>query len=213
MALWCLFANNTHLYPAALLGCARPGAPGERRRRGGRVRGRLAGDGHARRRGPHASRAHDTGLPHQPWHIGGAAPLARGARRRTRAIARAAPALMTPRPLLAVRRVDREDLPGNCLARAPVSRCFVPGFDGAIFSLGWKEALWDRFFTAAPQRQRRCVEGTTWSREPESTGPAPRHRPQDSGLGGARAPRRPKSARAPSARTRRYCHPSMRPPS
>jgi len=34
----------------------------------------------------------------------------------------------------------------------------VGGFDGAILSLGWKEALWDKFFTAAPRRQRRSVE-------------------------------------------------------
>lgn len=37
-------------------------------------------------------------------------------------------------------------------------RCLVPGFDGAIFSREWKEALWARFCTAAPQRQRRSVE-------------------------------------------------------
>jgi SRSO17 transposase len=27
--------------------------------------------------------------------------------------------------------------------------CLVPAFDGAILSSGWKEALWDKFFTAA----------------------------------------------------------------
>ena len=26
-------------------------------------------------------------------------------------------------------------------------RCLIPDFDGAIFSLEWKEALWDRFYT------------------------------------------------------------------
>lgn len=36
--------------------------------------------------------------------------------------------------------------------------CFIPGFDGAIFSLEWKEALWARFCTGAPPRQRRFVE-------------------------------------------------------
>src|SRR5580704_205017 len=35
---------------------------------------------------------------------------------------------------------------------------FDPGFDGALFSREWKDALWDKFFTAAPQRQRRSVE-------------------------------------------------------
>jgi hypothetical protein len=37
-------------------------------------------------------------------------------------------------------------------------RCLVPPFDGAYFSEREKEALWDRFFTAAPARQRRSVE-------------------------------------------------------
>jgi hypothetical protein len=36
--------------------------------------------------------------------------------------------------------------------------CLVPGFNGALFSWEWKDALWDRFFTAAPRRQRRSVE-------------------------------------------------------
>ncbi|MFW1667356.1 hypothetical protein ACG9WT_17215, partial [Acinetobacter ursingii] len=31
-------------------------------------------------------------------------------------------------------------------------RCLVPDFNGAIFSDKWKEALWDKFYTAAPQR-------------------------------------------------------------
>jgi hypothetical protein len=34
----------------------------------------------------------------------------------------------------------------------------IPDFDGALFSLEWKDALWARFFTAAPRRQRRSVE-------------------------------------------------------
>ncbi len=35
----------------------------------------------------------------------------------------------------------------------------APSFlvDGAVFSPEWKEALWARFFTAAPQRQRQSV--------------------------------------------------------
>ena len=36
--------------------------------------------------------------------------------------------------------------------------CLVPGLDGAYFSERQKEALWDRFFTRAPARQRQCVE-------------------------------------------------------
>ncbi|MBS0380788.1 MAG: IS630 family transposase [Proteobacteria bacterium] len=35
--------------------------------------------------------------------------------------------------------------------------CLIPWFDGAFLSCEWKEALWDRFSTAAPRRQRRSV--------------------------------------------------------
>ena len=30
-------------------------------------------------------------------------------------------------------------------------RCMIPRFDGVIFSLEWKEALWDKFVMAAPR--------------------------------------------------------------
>jgi hypothetical protein len=36
-------------------------------------------------------------------------------------------------------------------------RCFVPDFDGAFLSNDSKDALWDRFYTGAPQRQSGCV--------------------------------------------------------
>ena len=29
--------------------------------------------------------------------------------------------------------------------------CLIPRFDGVIFSLEWKEALWDKFVIAAPR--------------------------------------------------------------
>jgi PAS domain S-box-containing protein len=32
-----------------------------------------------------------------------------------------------------------------------VIRCLIPRFDGAILSLEWKEAIWDRFVTGAPR--------------------------------------------------------------
>jgi acyl-CoA thioesterase-1 len=38
------------------------------------------------------------------------------------------------------------------------TECLIPDFDGAIFSLEWRDALWARFFTAAPQRLRQSVE-------------------------------------------------------
>jgi len=30
------------------------------------------------------------------------------------------------------------------------SRYLVPDFDGVLFSEEWQEALWDKFYTAAP---------------------------------------------------------------
>ncbi|AWN44743.1 universal stress protein [Methylobacterium durans] len=38
------------------------------------------------------------------------------------------------------------------------ARCLIPGFDGAVFSREWKDALWARFSTGAPRRQRQSVE-------------------------------------------------------
>jgi len=40
--------------------------------------------------------------------------------------------------------------PGQALARL-ASSCLIPGFDGVILSLEWKEALWDKFVMAAPR--------------------------------------------------------------
>ena len=31
------------------------------------------------------------------------------------------------------------------------TRCLIPWFDGAIYSLEWKEALWDKFVMGAPR--------------------------------------------------------------
>jgi hypothetical protein len=36
--------------------------------------------------------------------------------------------------------------------------CLIPGFEGAPLPGNLRDALWDGFFTAAPQRQRRSVE-------------------------------------------------------
>ena len=40
------------------------------------------------------------------------------------------------------------------------TRCLIPGFDCALFSPAWRDALWARFFMAAPRRQRQSVEGS-----------------------------------------------------
>ena len=40
----------------------------------------------------------------------------------------------------------------------PTLGCLVPAFDCTFLSVEWKDALWDRFYTAAPRRQRRSVE-------------------------------------------------------
>src|SRR3954469_23568224 len=37
-------------------------------------------------------------------------------------------------------------------------KCLVPGFDGALFSSEWKDALWAQFCMGAPARRRQCVE-------------------------------------------------------
>lgn len=45
--------------------------------------------------------------------------------------------------------------PGTALGR---TRCLVPSFDGAFLSHDSKDALWDKFYTAAPPRRRQSVE-------------------------------------------------------
>jgi hypothetical protein len=42
--------------------------------------------------------------------------------------------------------------------RSGFVRCLIPSFDGAFLSHDSKDALWDKFYTAAPPRQRRPVE-------------------------------------------------------
>jgi hypothetical protein len=42
--------------------------------------------------------------------------------------------------------------------RGPGRRgCLIPDFDGAFFAKEWKDALWVKYSTGAPQRQRRSV--------------------------------------------------------
>ncbi|MFT7310038.1 MAG: hypothetical protein ACI853_000522, partial [Paracoccaceae bacterium] len=40
---------------------------------------------------------------------------------------------------------------GKYHATVLTARCLIPRFDGAICSLEWKEALWDKYVTAAPR--------------------------------------------------------------
>jgi hypothetical protein len=47
---------------------------------------------------------------------------------------------------------------GNFFGTLRGASCRVPEIDGAYFSDRQKEALWDRFYTGAPARQRQCVE-------------------------------------------------------
>jgi hypothetical protein len=39
-----------------------------------------------------------------------------------------------------------------------VVRCLVPLYDGIEYNQLQKGELWDKYYMAAPQRQRRCVE-------------------------------------------------------
>ena len=65
---------------------------------------------------------------------------------------------------------------GTCsiILTLALTRCFVPDFDEAFLSSDSKDALWDRFYTGAPQRQRRSVE-----RYPEGACETLRLQPED----------------------------------
>src|SRR6266481_2542801 len=56
------------------------------------------------------------------------------------------------------RRYEEEGLESALQEKPRPGKCLVPAFGGAYFSREWKEALWDRYCTGAPQRQRRSVE-------------------------------------------------------
>ncbi|HET6379344.1 MAG TPA: hypothetical protein VFG05_13700 [Methylocella sp.] len=53
---------------------------------------------------------------------------------------------------------DRASVDRGIVEAAIELSCLIPGFDGAFLSREWKDALWDKFCTAAPPRQRRSVE-------------------------------------------------------
>jgi len=56
----------------------------------------------------------------------------------------------------------------------PPSMCLIPGFDGALFTVSWKEALWARYSMGAPRRLRQSVE-----RYSIVAGQASQHQPED----------------------------------
>ena len=52
----------------------------------------------------------------------------------------------------AVVRLDKScKAQGSIVTEFGITRCLLPRFDGAICSLEWKGALWDKSFTAAPR--------------------------------------------------------------
>jgi hypothetical protein len=70
--------------------------------------------------------------------------------------------LTTARPnqiqrLLQLAANDNPSIPSECSSLIEL-RCLIPDFDGAFLSHESKDALWDRFYTAAPQRRRQSVE-------------------------------------------------------
>ena len=64
--------------------------------------------------------------------------------------------------------------PGCC-----PSSCLIPGFDGALFTAGWRDALWARFSTAAPNDGGDPSSDTAQSSEPEGSGEALRCRSEN----------------------------------
>ncbi|MFV0409164.1 MAG: hypothetical protein ACK5LJ_05545, partial [Paracoccus sp. (in: a-proteobacteria)] len=58
-----------------------------------------------------------------------------------------------------MQRHPASSTPVHCRAEAAdnggsgfgAASCLIPRFDGAILSLEWKDALWDKFVTAAPR--------------------------------------------------------------
>jgi hypothetical protein len=55
----------------------------------------------------------------------------------------------------------------------------ILGFDGELFSIEWRDALWAMFLTAAPQRRRHPSSDTASSAEPEEPFATLRHQPED----------------------------------
>ncbi len=67
---------------------------------------------------------------------------------------------MTAEKVNAYRIADNKLADSRTHSSLPVAstRCLIPGFDGALFTVSWKEALWAKCSTGAPQRLRQWVE-------------------------------------------------------
>ena len=48
-------------------------------------------------------------------------------------------------------KVAREAIRGDLTLAELATRYLIPRFDGAMLSLDWKEAVWDRFVMGAPR--------------------------------------------------------------
>ncbi|WP_369021460.1 AEC family transporter [Albidovulum aquaemixtae] len=55
-------------------------------------------------------------------------------------------------------------LPALIFGSVVSPRCLIPGFDGAIPSLEWKEALWDKFANIEGARECRLYDKTSVQR-------------------------------------------------
>ena len=65
-----------------------------------------------------------------------------------------------------------QQMPGGDSYLDGLLGCLVPRFDGAFLSHDSKDALWDKFYTAAPPRRRQSVEQyeyicKCWTSQPE----------------------------------------------
>lgn len=61
-------------------------------------------------------------------------------------------------PAAEAKPVETIIVTGSSIRRQVETRCLIPVFDGAISARQWRDSLWDKFYTGAPQRQRQSVE-------------------------------------------------------
>jgi hypothetical protein len=91
------------------------------------------------------------------------------------AVSHGRPAALAPRPANACKRVRcKPDA-----VRSPKPRCLIPRFDGAIHSLEWKEALWDKFVTGAPRPRTPSEQQYSDRKLRRGAEPGARHQSED----------------------------------